>query len=188
VRIAAVTALLLVTLTLTVSTGAQTPPAATRKPDVMFVPSDPLVIDAMIGLARITARDVVYDLGCGDGRILIAAAKRAGARGVGIDIDPVRVAEATGAARAAGVSDKVRFVQGDLFDPALDLKNATVVALFLTPEINKRLRPKLLRDLRAGTRVVSNSFDMGAEWPPDKTAQAGDFVVYLWTIRKRATR
>jgi SAM-dependent methyltransferase len=163
-----------------------TPPP--RRPDVMFVASDPLVIDAMIDLAKITRSDVVYDLGCGDGRILIAAARRTGARGVGIDIDPVRIAEATAAARAAGVGDKVRFVEGDFFDPSIAIGDATVVTLFLLPELNRRLRPRLLRDLRPGTRVVSNSFDMGAAWAPDKTAQAGDFVVYLWTIPARDPR
>jgi hypothetical protein len=104
---------------------------------------------------------------------------------VGIDIDPARIAEATAAARAAGVAGKVSFQVGDIFDPAVQISDATVVTLFLLPELNRRLRPRLWSDLRPGTRVVSNSFDMGAEWPPDKTAQIGTFAIYLWTVPKR---
>ena len=158
--------------------------APARKPDVMFVATEPAVVEAMLTLAQVTKTDVVYDLGCGDGRIVIAAARR-GARGVGIDIDPARIAEANAAARAAGVADRVRFVLGDLFDPAVSIADATVVMLFLLPEINLKLRPRLQRELKPGTRVVSNSFDMGQDWPPARTAQAGDFVIYLWTMPSR---
>jgi len=159
---------------------AQDPSA--RKPDVMFLGTDPAVVRAMLTLAKVTKNDVVYDLGCGDGRILIAAAKTYGARGVGIDIDPVQVAAATAAAQAAGVSDKVTFKVGDIFDPSVTFSDATVVTLFLLPELNLRLQPRL-RELKRGTRVVSNSFDMGTAWPPDKAEQIGNFAIYLWTVR-----
>jgi SAM-dependent methyltransferase len=160
-------------------------PTPARKPDVIFLGTDPAVVGAMLTLARVTRKDVVYDLGCGDGRIVIAAAKTYGARGVGIDIDPARIVEANAAARAAGVGDKVAFRVGDIFDPAVQLGDATVVTLFLLPELNRRLRPRLRAELAPGTRVVSNSFDMGADWPPARTAQVGNFAVYLWTIPTR---
>lgn len=157
-----------------------------RKPDVMYLPTDDETMDGMLKLARIVKNDVVYDLGCGDGRIVIAAAKRYGARGVGIDIDSALIKEATDNARKAGVESRVRFAQGDIFDPAVQFKDATVVMLFLLPELNVRLRPRLQNELRAGTRVVSNSFDMGPEWPPDEVRQAGTHAVYLWTIKAKA--
>jgi SAM-dependent methyltransferase len=159
--------------------------APARRPDVMFLATDPAVVTAMLALAKVTTDDVVYDLGCGDGRIVIAAAKQFGARGVGIDIDPARVAEATASAAAAGVSDRVRFFVGDIFDPAVKIGDATVVTLFLLHELNLRLRPRLWTDLRAGTRVVSNSFDMGRDWPPERSAQVGTFAIYLWRVPPR---
>ena len=162
---------------------AQTPtPPPTRPPDVLFLGSEAAVVDAMFALAEVSRRDVVYDLGAGDGRIVIAAAKRFGARGVGVEIDPALVRTATEHALAAGVADRVRFVLGDIFDPAVPIGDATVVTLFLRPDLNRRLRPRLWRDLKPGTRVVSNSFDMGAEWPPDKTAQTGDYTIYFWRV------
>ena len=156
-----------------------------RKPDVIYLPTDDETIDGMLKLARVTKNDVVYDLGCGDGRIVIAAVKQFGARGVGIDIDPARITEANENARKAGVQSRVRFMQGDIFDPAVPIKDATVVMLFLLPELNVRLRPRLQTELRSGTRVVSNSFDMGPEWPPDEVRQAGTHAIYLWTIKTR---
>lgn len=154
-----------------------------RPPDVMFIPSSDAVMGAMFTLASVGPRDVVYDLGCGDGRVVIAAAKRFGARGVGVDIDPALIVEANANARRAGVSGRVRFVVGDVFSDAVPIGDATVVALYLLPSLNARLRPKLMRDLRPGTRIVSNSFSMGAAWPPERTAQAGDHWVYFWTIK-----
>lgn len=168
------------------SLAAQTStPTPARPPDVLFLASEAAVVDAMFSLAEVSRRDVVYDLGAGDGRIVIAAAKRFGARGVGIEIDPALVQTATDNARAAGVADRVRFVLGDIFDPAIPIGDATVVTLFLRPDLNRRLRPRLWRDLKPGTRVVSNSFDMGAEWPPDKTAQSGDYTIYFWKVPAR---
>jgi SAM-dependent methyltransferase len=154
-------------------------PSATPAVDVPFVPSPSDAVAAMLKLAGVTKGDVVYDLGSGDGRIVITAARRYGARGVGIDIDPARVAEGERNARAAGVADRVRFLQQDLFDA--DVRDATVVTLYLLPRINLRLRPKLLADLRPGTRVVSYGFDMG-DWAPDGSVEVGSSTVYLWLV------
>jgi ribosomal protein L11 methylase PrmA len=136
----------------------------------------------MLELANVGNSDVVYDLGCGDGRIVISAARKYGARGVGIDLNPARIEEARANASSAGVSDRVSFEVNDLFDA--DIRNATVVALYLLPDANIRLRPRLLRDLKPGTRVVSHSFDMG-DWKPDKEKLVDGDHVYLWTIPKR---
>jgi len=134
--------------------------------DVPFVPTPPEVVDEMLRLAGVKAGDVLYDLGCGDGRIVIAAAKRYGVKAIGIDIDPVRIGESNENAAAAGLAGKVRFIQQDLF--AADFKDATVVTMYLLTSVNLRLRPKLLADLKPGTRLVSHSFEMG-DWAPDKT-------------------
>ena len=159
-------------------------------PDVPYVPTTPEAVQAMLKLAGVQSTDVVYDLGCGDGRIVIAAAKNFGARGVGIDIDPQRIAEAKENARKAGVESRVRFLEGDLFDA--DIHEATVVTLFLLTSVNEKLRPKLLADLKPGTRVVSNTFEMG-DWKPEKTATVGDpeetsflsHKLFLWTVPPR---
>ena len=135
--------------------------------DVPFVPTPPEVVDEMLRLADVMAGDLLYDLGCGDGRIVIAAAKRFGIMAVGIDIDPVRITESNENAVRAGVTDKVRFLQQNLFEA--DFKNASVVTMYLLTSVNRRLRPKLLAELKPGTRLVSHSFDMG-EWKPDKTS------------------
>jgi SAM-dependent methyltransferase len=132
----------------------------------------------MLDLARVGPNDTLYDLGCGDGRIVIAAARR-GARGVGVDIDRLRVREGQWNADRAGVADRVRFVRDSLYD--VDLRPATVVTLFLLPSINKNLRPKLLRELRTGSRVVSNYFDM-ADWTPDARNEAWGRLLYLWIV------
>jgi SAM-dependent methyltransferase len=165
------------------SRGTAAPPDWTqlrREPDVPYVPTPPAVVDAMLDLAHVKATDVVYDLGSGDGRIVIAAAKKYGARGVGIEIDPSLVKRARDAAAAAGVANRVRFVTGDLFDAHLN--EATVVTLYLLQSLNERLRPKLVRELKPGARIVSHVFNMGPEWPPDKTVEVGPSRVFLWTI------
>lgn len=149
-----------------------------RVPDVVFVPTPPEVVDAMLEVARVGPDDVLYDLGSGDGRIPITAARRWGTRGVGIDIDPQRIREANEAAQAAGVTDKVRFIEGDLFEA--DLSDATVISLYLLPDLNLRLRPKLLQ-LKPGTRIVSHAFDMD-DWAPEQTVEVGDAMVYAWTV------
>jgi len=161
------------------SAGQSTSPL----PDVLYVPTPQPVVDAMLQLAQVTERDVVYDLGAGDGRIVIAAAKRYGARGVGIEIDPALVRQAEAAAVDAGVADRVRFATQDLF--TADLSEATVVTLYLLQSINERLRPKLVRELKPGTRVVSHVFSMGPEWPPQKTQVVAGRQVFLWTIAPR---
>jgi SAM-dependent methyltransferase len=161
-----------------------------REPDVPYVPTTEAAVTAMLKLADVKKTDVVYDLGCGDGRIVIAAAKNFGARGVGIDINPVRIAEAKENARKAAVENLVRFEENDLF--AADIREASVVTLFLLPNVNLKLRPKLLQDLKPGTRVVSNTFDMG-DWKPDKQATVGDpaeatylsHTLYLWIVPPR---
>src|SRR5688500_15044509 len=152
--------------------------SAVRK-DVPYVPTPQETVDEMLRLAKVSRSDIVYDLGSGDGRIVITAAKRHGARGVGIDIDPARIQEANENARLAGVTDRVRFVQGDLFET--DLREATAVTLYLLRSVNLRLRPKLLAELRPGTPVVSHDFDM-AEWKPEQHVRVGDDDVYLWII------
>lgn len=152
---------------------------ARRIPDVVFVPTPQEVVDTMLRLANITRNDVVYDLGCGDGRIVITAAQRFGARGVGIDIDPDRIREATANARKANVSSRVRFMNADLFET--DFSEASVVTLYLLPSLNLRLRPKLLAELRPGSRLLSHDFDMG-DWAPDQKVEVGSRTVYFWRI------
>ena len=149
------------------ASGAQKAVAPPRDPDVPYVPTTPEAVEAMLKLGQVKKTDLLYDLGCGDGRIVIAAAKNFGARGVGIDIDPQRIKEARENAKRAGVEDLVRFELGDLFEAKF--ADATVVTLFLLPRINLKLKPKLLEQLKPGTRVVSNTFDMG-EWKAEKEA------------------
>lgn len=153
-----------------------------RGPDVAYAPTPPAVIDAMLELADVGSDDIVYDLGCGDGRIVVGAAKIAGARGVGIDIDPDLIAEASALARREGVSDRVTFILGDLFEA--DFRDATVVMLYLQPGPNLRLRPRLLSELQPGTRVVSHSYDMG-DWTPDEVRRVAGRRIYLWTVPPR---
>ncbi|HYD78469.1 MAG TPA: methyltransferase domain-containing protein [Paucimonas sp.] len=157
--------------------------------DVPYVPTPQSVVDKMLDLAKVKAGDVVYDLGCGDGRIVVTAAKERGARGVGIDLNPERIAEANANAKKAGVAQKVKFVVGDLYKA--DFSDANVVTLYLLPEVNRKLRPQLWKQLKVGTRVVSHDFDMGNEWPPEKEEMVDGKTVYLWTIteeNKRAAR
>ncbi len=165
---------------------AQAPAAPTKPLDVPYVPTKEPVVDQMLKMANVKAGDVVYDLGCGDGRIVITAAKRFGTRGVGIDLDPERIAEANENAKKAGVSDRVTFIQGDLFDAKIG--EATVVTLYLLPDVNLRLRPKLLAELKPGTRIVSHNYDMG-DWKPEQTAkvmvEGTEHLVYSWTVPKR---
>lgn len=166
--------------------GAETPAVAapSRPPDVIWVPTPQAVVDAMMELADVKPGDVVYDLGCGDGRLVIAAARRGAAKAVGVDIDPDRIADARANARAAGVADRVQFVLGDLFQ--LDISDADVVTLYLLPELNLRLRPRLLA-LRPGARVVSHAFDMG-DWRPDLEQYVEGKTVYAWTVPERGAR
>ena len=183
-RVRIITAVLALTVASLIPVAAQQQAQAQqglRRPDIHWVPTPPAVVDAMLKLADVKASDVVYDLGCGDGIIVTTAAQKYGARAVGIDIDPQRVKEATERAQKMGVSDKVKIVQGDLFEA--DIKDATVVTLYLLTSLNQKLMPKLKKELKPGTRVVSQSFNMGDEWPPEKEIQVDGRSVYLWTIK-----
>lgn len=158
-------------------TDVQTP---LREPDVVFVPTPQEVVDQMLALAKVTKDDVLYDLGSGDGRIPVTAAQRFGTRGVGIDINPERIQEANANAQKAGVTERVRFLNQDLF--TTDISSATVVTLYLLPELNVKLRPQLFEQLKPGTRIVSHDFDMG-EWKPERVVQTQEGSnIYLWTI------
>src|SRR6266478_5768609 len=150
-----------------------------HEPDVPYVPAPDEIVDAMLKTAAVKKGDVVYDLGCGDGRIVIAAAQKFGTRGVGIDINPVRIQEARENAKKAGVAGLVKFIEQDLFEA--NIGDATVVTLYLLPAVNLKLRPKLLRDLKPGTRVVSHSFDMG-DWKPVKKLEVGGEEIFYWVI------
>jgi SAM-dependent methyltransferase len=184
-------AVFVLALTLVLAVAACAPvsfPAPSRPPDAIYLPTDEEIVKVMLDVAQVTKDDIVYDLGSGDGRIPIAAAKRFGARGIGIEIDPALVAESKAKALRAGVADRVRFVEGDIFEA--DFKDATVVTLYLGPEVNLRLRPKLLADLKPGTRIVSHNYDMG-DWKPDKAIRV-DFqygsshTVYFWVVPPRS--
>ncbi len=172
--------------TLTGQTETETPAAATpttqpqeRPGDVPYVPTPQPVVDAMLQVAKVGKNDVLYDLGSGDGRIVNTAAQKFGTRGVGIDINPERIQEANENAQKAGVTDRVKFVQQDLF--TTDFSEATVVTLYLLPEVNAKLRPKLLSELKPGTRIVSHAFDMG-DWKPEQTLNVEGKTIYYWVV------
>jgi SAM-dependent methyltransferase len=173
---------------LTLGACAPGPPESAIQPpaprlDVIWVPSDMAIVDEMLALAAIGPDDVLYDLGCGDGRIVVEAARRFGIRAVGVDLDPKLLAEARRNALRAGVTDRVTFLEQDLF--ATDLTDATVVTLYLSADVNMRLRPKLLRELRPGARIVSHDHDLG-DWQPDKSAEISlperNHRVFLWRV------
>jgi len=151
----------------------------TQTPDVIFVPTPQDVVEDMLRIANVHKGDVLYDLGSGDGRIAITAAKKYGVRAIGIDIDPERIREANDNAKKAGVANLVQFRQEDLFQA--DFSEATVVTLYLLPDLNVKLRPRLLDELKPGTRIVSHQFDMGT-WKPDKKLEANGRTIYFWTI------
>jgi uncharacterized protein (TIGR03000 family) len=161
-------------------------PEKLPKLDVIYVPTPDNVVDRMLDMAKVTRNDFLFDLGCGDGRIVIAAAKKHGARGVGIDIDPARIAEANENARKAGVQDLVEFRQGDIFKKIDDLNKATVVTLYLYPDLNLRLRPVLQKTLKPGSRIVSHNYGM-KDWKPIQSVKlhgddGDDHEVFLWKI------
>ena len=154
----------------------------THRPDVRFLPTPDNVVDAMLDLAHVTAADVVFDLGSGDGRIPIAAAKKYGARGVGVEIDEQLVRVSRENASRAGVADRVTFIQGNLFQA--DVSSASVVTLFLLPSLNIQLIPKFKQQLRPGARIVSHHFAMGEAWLPDVEQDVSGLMIYLWKIRR----
>jgi SAM-dependent methyltransferase len=156
-----------------------------RPPDIFYLPTPQEAVEAMLAIANVKAEDVVYDLGSGDGRIPITAAKKYGARGVGIDIDPKMIREATQNAEEAKVTDRVTFRTEDLFEA--DFSEATVITLYLLQNLNEKLRPKLQK-LKPGTRIVSHAFSMGTEWPADKTEEVqtkdrGTVTIYYWVVK-----
>lgn len=157
--------------------------APLRSPDVIYVPTPQNVVEAMLKMANVKAGDIVYDLGSGDGRIPITAVQKFGAaRATGIDIDPQRIKEANENAQKAKVTDKVRFLNQDLF--TTNISEATVVTLYLLPSLNEKLRPKLMAELKPGTRIVSHAFAMG-DWKPEKTETVDNRTIYYWTIPAR---
>ena len=163
--------------------GGASDPAAPLKLDVIFVATDLTIVNAMLTMANVSRDDVVYDLGCGDGRIVIAAAKEFGARGVGVDLDPQRIREAQANAIRAGVADRVTFRVQDIFDT--DIQPATVITLFLSPELNERLRPKLTSQLKPGSRIVSHRYGIG-DWVPERTetlsVRETRNHIFLWRV------
>ena len=180
----------LLMFTIAVSSGLmlaqpQAPAGQLRAPDVVYVPTPQEVVDAMLDVAQVKSTDVIYDLGSGDGRIPITAAQKYGARGVGIDINPERTKEANDNLKKANVGDKVKFLTADLFET--NISEATVITLYLLPTLNEKLRPKLFRELKPGTRVVSHAFSMGDAWPPEKTLDVNGRNVYFWTIPANAS-
>ncbi|MBN3883733.1 MAG: class I SAM-dependent methyltransferase [Nostoc sp.] len=168
---------------LTAQTETATPTPTTqaqeRPGDVPYVPTPQPVVDAMLQVAKVGKNDVLYDLGSGDGRIVNTAAQKYGTRGIGIDINPERIKEANENAKKAGVTERVKFVQQDLF--TTDFSEATVVTLYLLPEVNAKLRPKLLKELKPGTRIVSHAFDMG-NWKPQQTLNVQGKTIYYWVV------
>ena len=170
-------------LALAIGLGIAQAPAPRPTLDIHYVPTSNGVTEAMLKLAKVTPQDVVYDLGSGDGRLVIAAARDFGARGAGVEIDPKLVALSTENARRAGVADRVTFREGNLFE--MDLSPATVVTLYLSPELNQRLRPKFLRELRPGARIVSHDYGMG-DWAPERTVRmevrGRVSYIHLWVV------
>jgi SAM-dependent methyltransferase len=166
------------------STPSAQSQAVLRDPDVIYVPTPQSVVDAMLKLAKVTKDDIVYDLGSGDGRIVITAAKQYGARGVGFDIDPKRITESNTNAVAAGVTNLVKFSNADIFADSTTFSDATVVTLYLLPSLNMRLRPKLLSQLKPGSRIVSNNYDMG-DWKAEQEQEVDGRTIYMWTVPKR---
>ncbi|HEV2294134.1 MAG TPA: methyltransferase domain-containing protein [Tepidisphaeraceae bacterium] len=171
---------LILSLGVAAQVGAQDEaPAEPVKKDVPYVPTPQPVVDRMLEMANVTKNDVVYDLGCGDGRMVVTAAKKYGARGVGVDIDPQRIKESNENAKSAGVTDKVEFSIKNLFD--MDFGEATVLTMYLLPDVNLKLRPKILSDMKPGSRVVSHSFDMD-DWKPDAEDEVDSSTIYLWIV------
>lgn len=175
-------ALMLVAAPAAIACAQSAPSAAQREPDVIYVPTPQPVVEAMLKLAGVKKGDVLYDLGSGDGRIPVTAAKLYGIRATGIDIDPERIAEAKANVAKQGVGKLVTIRQEDLFKA--DFRDASVVTLYLLPSLNEKLKPRLLAELKPGTRIVSNTFDMG-DWKPDRTEEVENRTIYLWTVPKR---
>ena len=168
--------------------GAQVPTTEKKALDVPYVPTHESLVDEMLRMAKVGKNDILFDLGSGDGRIVITAARRFGTRGIGYDLDPDRVTEARENAKRAGVSDRVRFEEQDIF--TANISSATVVTMYLLPDVNLKLRPKLLSELKPGTRIVSHNYDLG-DWEPvqrkDMDVNGVSHTLYLWVVPKRST-
>ena len=178
-----------VALLLVVSVVAAQSPTTDKKPlDVPYVPTHESLVEEMLSMARVTGNDVLYDLGSGDGRIVITAARKFGTRGIGYDLDPERIKEARENARRAGVADRVRFEQQDIF--TAKIADATVVTMYLLPDVNMRLRPRLLSELKPGTRIVSHNYDLG-DWQPVQRKEMDvtgiNHTLFLWIVPQGAT-
>jgi len=171
----------MVAVHLAVLCGCGIPVAHWTSGEVPFVPTTPDVIDRMLTMAEVKSGDVIYDIGSGDGAIIVYAAKKYGIRGVGIEIDLFHLRVARDDMVKAGVGDRVTFLNEDLFQA--DIHEATVVTIFLLPKLNLQLIPKFRRELARGTRIVSHKFDMGDEWPPEQSQDVNGLMIYLWTIR-----
>ena len=156
-------------------------PPSKKQPDAPYVPTPQNVVEVMLEMAKVNSADVVYDLGSGDGRIPITAAQKYGARGVGIELEPRLIREANSNAAKAKVTDRVWFLHQDLFE--VDIRPATVVAMFLLPQVMQKLIPKFKRELRPGTRIVAHQYHMGDEWPPEQSRDINSLMIYLWTVR-----
>jgi precorrin-6B methylase 2 len=179
----ATTALAQGSSTQSMAQGPMVAQIAAEAPEVPFVPTPESAVDQMLKMAGVGPRDIVYDLGSGDGRIVITAVQKYGARGVGVDINPERITEANQNARKAGVAQRVEFRQGDLFKA--NISEATVVTLYLLPSVNERLKPKLLSELKPGTRIVSHAFDMG-DWKPVREMEVDGRTLYMWVVPERS--
>jgi predicted O-methyltransferase YrrM len=180
--------LTVVFMLLVAAAGAQSPTTAEKKPlDVPYVPTHESLVDEMLSMAKVSGKDVLYDLGSGDGRIVITAARKFGTRGVGYDLDPERVSEARENAKKAGVTDKVRFEQQDIF--TAKISDATVITMYLLPDVNLRLRPKLLSELKPGTRIVSHNYDLG-DWQPvqrkEMDVSGVNHTLFLWIVPQKS--
>jgi SAM-dependent methyltransferase len=159
--------------------ASQAPAAPKHAPDVVFVPTPPAVVAAMLDLAEVTDKDTVYDLGSGDGRIVIAAAKRGAKKAVGYEVRPELLVQGRESIVKEGLKDRAEIREGDLFEA--DLSPASVVTLYLLPSLNLKLMPKLQKELKPGSRIVSHAFDMGT-WKPDATREVEGRTIYLWRI------
>jgi SAM-dependent methyltransferase len=182
-RVRYVPFVLALALSVAVPVVAQQPQAPLRKPDIFYLPTPQTVVEAMLEMAKVSGSDIIYDLGSGDGRIPITAAKKYGARAIGIDIDPQRIQEANANAKEAGVTDKVRFVNADIYE--YDFSDATVVTLYLLPALNEKLIPQL-KKLKPGTRIVSHAFMMGSTgeaWPHERSQEVDGKMIYYWTVK-----
>jgi SAM-dependent methyltransferase len=159
-------------------------PSPSKKPDAPYISTPGHIVEEMLDMARVGPEDIIYDLGCGDGRIVVTAASKCGARGVGVDISPALIQKSLKNAARARVTDRVRFIEGDLFE--VDFSSASVLSLYLLPSLNLKLRPKIFTVLKPGARILSHNFDMG-DWEPDNFKSIGEHRIYYWVVPASAS-